>query len=518
MTAPPEDVRRLEFYRANPIEFLIDVLGVKRELVWPAMEEMAESVRDHQRTAAKGSHNSSKTFTVAALAWWWLLCWPDSKLYATSTKKEQVVDVFWAQMVDLYNAAPVPLGGTLLATEWKDDLGVTRAVGRVVKKDTGAGGATGMQGFKSQRLMVVFEEATGIDRAVWESATGIVTFPENRWVAIGNPTNPNCGFRDCFRPLSGWNCVTFDALANPNLEGAEIDVANRKVIGGQVVHPHLATPEWVQNTGLRIYGYGSPSWESRVRSEFPSAAINTLISIADLNMARDRDPKPPSSERSSFIGCDVAAQGDDYSVIAVVTDDDLAHLEWFHEPDTTRTGDRLIQVAQDFGLTPARADRISVDRGGIGKGTYDHVCRRGWQVNGEDFGSSAHHDTLYYLRRSELWVGVRDWLRTDGSLKNARPDWLRMLEADLCGCEVDPFHAYKGHTVLRLEKKLDMKKRLGHSPDWGDALALALAHRTRRKRLFRPSPKQDAAPSHDFRDALYAADKKPAERRSFFDD
>lgn len=498
----PFEVERIRHYQANPIDFIVDVLGVPRNLIWSAMHDMAGSLLANRWTAVAGCHNSSKTFTAACLAWWWVICWQPAIVYVTGPKERQLLDTFWAQLRARFEAAPVPLGGQMGSMDWKLTPD-TMIVARTARKDTGSGGATGMQGYKSQRLLMIFDEATGIDRQFWESAMGVVTFPENRWLALANPTNPNCGFRDCWRPDSGWNTINIDALANPNLTG------------GRVVHPFLATPEWVEQA-RRTWGEGSPSWESRVRGRFPSAAIDTLISIADFEMALDREPAP-SLDVQTWVGADIAAQGDDYSVIAVVRNDDLVYLEWFHEPDTTKTGDRIIRVAEEHGLCKSLADHVSIDAGGLGVGVFNHVRRfHKWQIRGEDFGRNAVREDLYADRRTELWVGVRDWLRGPGTFATARQRdmaWIRHLEADLCGCIVDPLYVKGAQTLLKLEKKALMKKRLGHSPDHGDALALALAHRTARKALPFLKKKPEEEESRDRRLPWREDDKARARRR-----
>jgi hypothetical protein len=401
----------------------------------------------------------------------------------------------------------VPLGGDLQSLDWKYTAD-TMIVGRTARKDSGSGGSTSMQGYKSQHLLMIFDEATGIDREFWDSAYGVVTFPQNRWLAMANPTNPNCGFRDCFRPNSGWHSIHFDALANPNLMGARIE--NGRVIGGRVVHPYLATPQQVEDS-LKRFGEGSPSWESRVRGRFPQAGIDTLISLADFGAALDREPDT-SGPQDIHVGADIAAQGDDYSVIAVLRGDELVHLEWFHEPDTTKTGDRIIRVAQDHGLTEARAHQVFMDMGGLGKGPYDHIRRfHQWNVSGVDFGWSANREEQYANRRTEIWVAVRDWLRSTGSLKHARPDWVQILEADLCGCVVDSCCVRGSRTVLNLEKKSDMKKRIGHSPDHGDALALALAWKVTRQGLPWMRP---VVPEEERRDPRIAPPMETARTRA----
>jgi len=169
-----------------------------------------------------------------------------------------------------------------------------------------------------------------------------------------------------------------------------------------------------------------------------------------------------------------------------VRNNELIGLEWFHIPDLTKVVDHAFQIAERYGVGQPGADQISFDASGFGWGAYDYARRIGWNVRAEDFGSSAHKDEEWYDRRTEMWVGVRNWLRDVGSLRNARPDWIRFLEADLCGCSIDPGKIKGGKTLAKLEAKDSMKKRLGHSPDHGDALALALGPLTKPGRLYTP--------------------------------
>jgi len=62
------------FYRRNPIAYMVDCLDVKEEHVWSKMVEMAESVRDNQKTCVEAGHSVSKDYTAARLALWFLGC------------------------------------------------------------------------------------------------------------------------------------------------------------------------------------------------------------------------------------------------------------------------------------------------------------------------------------------------------------------------------------------------------------------------------------------------------------
>jgi hypothetical protein len=463
----------LELHRADPIAFMREILGVN--YVWPLMETLANSVRDNRRTAVAGCHDSSKTFTAAALAWWWVCCFQPAKVIITSPKEEQLKAVFWADLRTLYHESRVPLGGDMLALEWRSAFPDTAIYGMTARKDTGGEGSSGMQGYKSPRLLLIMDEAVGIDRAFFDSAKGLLGAKGCRWLALANPTNPNCGFRDCWRHDSGWNTINISAFDTPN------------ILAGEDVNPYTPNTIWLEEM-RKDPGEGTPGWDSRVLGRFPTAGINTLISIADLDGACERPPVqvPGYEQQETFVGVDLAGEGDDYSVIAVVRNDALVELEWFQQPDLTRVADRAIEMASAWGIPKADAWKVSVDKTGFGLGAFNYMGRVGWYVNGEDFGSNPMREDRYYNRRTELWAGVRDWLRSDARLKGIKPNWRQRLESDLCGCTVEK-RPKKGVTVFNLEKKEFMKKRLGHSPDHGDALSLAVAWRTRSPALYHPS-------------------------------
>ncbi len=467
--AETEFVATIKRYRADPLTFFHEVLD--RGHIWAGVEDICSSVIAHQKTAVAGCHNSSKTWTAAGLALWWVSCWQPAKVYITGPKKDQLKDTLWADLTVAVQNARVPLGGELLTMDYNVSAD-TFIVASTSRKDT-SGGATGMQGYKSPRPLLIMDEATAIERPYWESARGIVTLPENRWLAMGNPTNPNCGFRDCWRAGSGWNTINIDALKTPNLQA------------GKIVHPYLPTPEWVADMKAN-YGEGSPTWESRVRGRFPTDAIDTLIGITDLETAFDR-ARTKKDERT-YIGVDVARQGDDFSCIAVVRNEELIDMEWFQIADLVKVAGQVKRMAHRHGMTHAHAHQIYVDATGMGWGVIDVLKHDGWYVKAEDFGRLPKDEDHFYDRRTELWFNVRDWLRKDAALSTCKQEFRRYLESDFCGCIVDAARPKGGKTVMKLEQKIDMKKRLGHSPDHGDAIALAVAYRIRSRSFFDTVP------------------------------
>jgi len=116
---------------------------------------------------------------------------------------------------------------------------------------------------------------------------------------------------------------------------------------------------------------------------------------------------------------------------------------------------------------------VNIDVGGVGAGVYDALVRRGYGdvVRNVNFGWSAIKEDKFKNKRAEMWHDMRSWLKDE---PNQIPDDDE-LQADLTA----PLYTYDDNQCLKLEKKEDMRKRLGRSPDKGDALALTFAYKVR---------------------------------------
>ena len=114
--------------------------------------------------------------------------------------------------------------------------------------------------------------------------------------------------------------------------------------------------------------------------------------------------------------------------------------------------------------------RIFMDVGGQGAGVYDILKDRGYGeiIRGVYFGEKALNDERYYNRRAEMWDEIRHWL--DQTPPVELPQDEELLD-DLTSIN----KKYDQRGRLRLEEKDELKKRLGRSPDKGDALALTFA-------------------------------------------
>lgn len=82
------------------------------------------------------------------------------------------------------------------------------------------------------------------------------------------------------------------------------------------------------------------------------------------------------------------------------------------------------------------------------------------------FGGAALDPAKFYNRRSEMWFLLREWIRAGGAIPN---------ESGLVGEISSPLYGFDAKGRITLEKKDEIKARLGRSPDLADSLALTFA-------------------------------------------
>ncbi len=120
-----------------------------------------------------------------------------------------------------------------------------------------------------------------------------------------------------------------------------------------------------------------------------------------------------------------------------------------------------------------RADAAFIDVTGIGAGVVDRLREQGYrQARGVNFGGKASEPDRYANKRAEMWGRMKDWLEAAGCADLPDDDG---LHADICA----PGVKYDSSSRTLLEAKEDIRRRLGMSPDGGDALALTFAEPVR---------------------------------------
>lgn len=198
--------------------------------------------------------------------------------------------------------------------------------------------------------------------------------------------------------------------------------------------------------------------------DFSASADDVLIPIDLVTAAAARVYKPADVRGIPVVmGVDVARTGADATVFCFRQGLNCEPVEVFHGLDNMAVADRVAARLRDR----PEVVHCCIDVG-MGAGVIDRLRAMGFgrRVMEVPFGSAALDDNRYLNRRAEMWMAIRTWLEDGGALPNDPA-----LKTDLAM----PRYSFNTAGKVQLEKKEDIRKRLGRSPDRADALALTFA-------------------------------------------
>jgi hypothetical protein len=135
----------------------------------------------------------------------------------TSPTQRQVRTQLWSEIHRLVERAKVAYP-KLKTTELKFRDDNNFAIGFSTNQ------AENFQGYHGKYVLIIADEAPGIDSGIWDAVAGTMAGGKVHIVMAGNPTTPSGAFFDAFtneRRL--WNCITIGAFDSPNLKGLELD-------------------------------------------------------------------------------------------------------------------------------------------------------------------------------------------------------------------------------------------------------------------------------------------------------
>ncbi len=445
--APAQADNPLQRYATDPVGFVQDVLG---EHLWSRQRVIAEAVRDHRRVAVPSCHGAGKSFLAARIAAWWIATSPpgDGFVVTSAPTFAQVRAILWREINRAHRRGKLP--GRINQTEWH--LGKELVAFGRKPNDMDM---TAFQGIHARRVLVIFDEACGIPKPLWDAAETLVTNDESRLFAIGNPDDPTSEFAAVCKPGSGFHVLPIDALATPNLTDEPLPEA---------VKPLLVSRRWVDEMRQR-WGEGTPLWTAKIRGQFPEAADDSLLPLSLLHAASERPPDPANpadTDTPAYLGVDVARFGEDETVVMLRRGAQVTLCCATRKEDTMRTTGRIVDILRSTGAVAVR-----VDDAGVGGGVTDRLRELGLPVQPVNGGSSPRDKDRFLNLRAELFWSLREAL-TEGRLALPKDDRLLGQLAALR-------YAIDSRGRIRIEGKEEMRKRGLPSPDRADALALCFA-------------------------------------------
>jgi len=331
------DLKTLELMQTDAVAVVRDIFG---STLWDHQEQILTAVRDHPKVAWRSSHGIGKTYVCARLVLWWLFSFPYSIVITTAPTWRQVEDLLWKEIRSCYYNSAFDLGGHLSpsATQLAIDGKEWVAIGLSTND------SNRFQGYHSEHLLVVVDEAAGVAEEIFEAIMGVLTSAHCRLILIGNPTDIGGQFYRAFR-TEGWKTGKTAAWDTPNFKELGItreDIINntweakvpRKDNGDfDWPYPWLITPKWAHDAFLE-WGTSHPAWFARVEGEFPEQGEYNVIPLGWIEHAQDRWPDVmPDRNEQVVLGVDVARGGMDLSAIAVRQGAKILSIETFSNMD-----------------------------------------------------------------------------------------------------------------------------------------------------------------------------------------
>ena len=426
-------------WRSDPVSFVRFAMQVEPD-VWQA--EALLDLAEHDRLAIRSGHGVGKSaFLSWAIIWWMITRYP-AKVACTAPTSHQLEDVLWSELAhwhrrmrpELAQLLEVKVDSVLLTASSKESFAVARTARRENPE--------AFQGFHSQNMLFVVDEASGVDDIIFEVGSGSMSTPGAKTVLVGNPTRTSGYFYDAFHRMRElWRCRKVSCFDAKQVSPAYMKLQEAK------------------------YGLDSNAYRVRVLGEFPTADDSTVMALDILEAAVDRDVAPCGGK--TVWGLDVARFGDDLNALAKRRKNRLLEpIRSWGKKDLMQTSG---MVVAEYEKTPykERPDIILVDSIGLGAGVVDRLKEQGLPVRGINVAESPSIADHYLRLRDELWWKAREWF--------AGLDVSIPRDDDLIGELSVPRYHYSSTGKIQVERKDELKARGVKSPNLADAFNLTFA-------------------------------------------
>lgn len=439
--------------KGTPLEHFTGPRKWQREVLTAMAEHIKQNGGkvdfDVLRLAVSSGRGIGKSALVSWITDWMLSTRIGSTTIISANSESQLRSITWAELTKWLAMSINSHWFEVSATRLMPAKWLTELVERDLKKGTRYWGVegrlwsaenpdayAGVHNFDG--VMVIFDEASGIDDSIWAVTSGFFTenTPNRFWLAFSNPRRNTGYFYEAFN--------------------SKRDFWTTKIVDARTVE---GTDKAVYEQIIAEYGPDSSQAHVEVYGQFPNKGDDQFISIGVVDAAMKRQPYKDETA-PIVIGVDPARFGADATVIAVRQGRDIIKLIRHRGDDTMTVVGHVIDAIEEFKPT-----LVNIDEGGLGAGVVDRLKEQRYKIRGVNFGNKAKNPIMYGNKRAEIWGEMRDWLKS-ASVPNDR-----FLKSDLISPKMKP----DSRGTIYLESKKDMKARGLASPDAADAIALTFA-------------------------------------------
>lgn len=407
-----------------------------------AQQEMASlALVERRKISIRSGHGTGKSTFMAWSILWFMSCYFPCKVPCTAPTSHQLDDVLWAElgmwhrrlcerMPDLGNEFEWTKERFTLKSNPSESFGVART-SRPEKLEA-------LQGFHSENVIFLIDEASGVPDGVFQVAEGALSTEGAFVVMASNPTRMDGYFYDSHHKMRDrWAALHWSGEESPLVSRAYIDDMAFK------------------------YGVESSIYRIRVRGDFAGNPDGVIpLDIIEAAIGRE-----VTQFGDMVWGVDVARFGTDRTALCkrhgnVIRDRILA---WTGK-DTMQT---VGIIAAEYEAARIKPIAIKVDVIGLGAGVVDRLRELNLPVVGVNVAESPSVADRYNRLRDELWFKGREWF---GSRE------VQIVDDESLIAELTlPIYRHLSNGKIQVESKEELKKRGVTSPDLADAFLITFA-------------------------------------------
>jgi len=381
-----------------------------------------------------------KTFTEAGIIIWFLTTHYKGKVICTAPTQHQLYQVLWSELAKMNENSLVKslFEWTASRFTYKESHADWFAVARSSSK------AENMQGFHAEHMLIIVDEASGVEEEIMEAIEGATTDAGNIIMMFGNPTKLSGSFYDSFHDKKEY-------FTNITLSCLDSRIVNKKYA------PTIESK----------YGITSNMYRVRVLGEFPKQEDESIINVNDIEKAMLRKNKINNYSEVEF-GVDVARFGDDETAIYKRINNVITE-EWISKENTTmQIVGKIVNLIKEYNCKII----INIDDTGVGGGVTDRLKELRDEktitsnviINGVNNNNVAINKKYYKNIITEMWYYLKD------NIKKYQIPNDKILKKELSTRNYEIISDGR----LMVESKEKFKKRNKSSPDRADGLLLSL--------------------------------------------
>jgi len=452
-------------------------------------------------------HNSGKSHTLAGYGIIrWLSSPKDTLVLFTSTTLREARKRVWGSVISLLSViegAPINVRDSIGSANYVDEKGQTfdrAGLSLIAAERSRTREAIGkFIGLKQKHVILIGDELGELSPAITNAAlSNLSKNPIFEFKGASNPASRFDAFGEWSTPKDGWETVTpeMDDEWRTKWGGKYIRLDGERspnVLANEVLYPFLPTIEKIAEDKA-LLGEKSRAYYRMVRAVFfDSDETEGIYSEAELVSGGAMAKSGFRGPTTLIAGLDPAfTNGGDRTVMYLARVGQFESGQYglqyescisFNDDTTNKAVPRTYQIVHlirdaciRLGVKP---ENLAVDATGAGSPFCD-VLAGEWsnQFLRVQFGGKASDrrvsmnsklvgEELYVNRVSELWFVGKEFIRTQ-QLKGVDLD----LAKEMCNRQYEMVKS--GTLRVKIESKVDVKARVGSSPDLGDAAFITL--------------------------------------------